>query len=442
MKKTIFTLFSMALMFGAGSVAQAQEQAHQQNQEQTPAQEPEQTIADQNSAKIDQLEEKVNKWGNLKVSGYIQGQWQWAESKGAAAFGDGGSFNKSSDNRFMIRRGRVKVTYTKGIMQAVIQPDFTEKGVSIKDVYLSVTSKSKVIAGQIGLFDRPFGYEISYSSSLRESPERSRVYLSLFPGERDCGTMLTLKGKSGWLSQFTLNAGLFNGNGVGVETDSRKDFIGRLAWLKKSDNSQLGFAFSYYYGGVLNPAVVDRPAGEVYRFAKGEGFKASEVKVGSVERRQYFGLAGQYLQQWGAGTTNLRAEFLMGDQPGTFKNNNDPSGNSFGAGTDPLYLRQFAGGYAILVQDIGRSKHSIVLKYDYYDPNTSVSGNQIGQLAGTGAADVAYSTYGIGYLFRWNQHIRLMAYYDYVDNEKSANLKGFGSRIKQNVFTARVQVKF
>ncbi|MEG1955172.1 MAG: hypothetical protein RR066_03880 [Mucinivorans sp.] len=95
-----------------------------------------------------------------------------------------------------------------------------------------------------------------------------------------------------------------------------------------------------------------------------------------------------------------------------------------------------------MVQDIGHSKHSIVLKYDYYDPNTKIKGDQIGALPGTGAADIAYSTFGVGYLFRWNQYIRLMAYYDMVSNERSANLDGYQGRIKQNVLTARVQFKF
>lgn len=395
------------------------------------SQEVEMTLPEKNEGRIDKLELDLGKMGSLKFSGYVQGQWQWAESKGAAAFGDGGSFNKNSDNRFMIRRGRIKFTYQVGIVQAVIQPDFTEKGVGIKDAYVAVTSKSKIIGGQVGLFDRPFGYEISYSSSLRESAERSRVFLSLFPNERDLGAMLNLKYK-----EFTLNAGLFTGNGIGVETDSRKDFIGRLDWLKKMENAQVGVAFSYYYGGVVSPTA------EHFSMKKGGGFQSIGNDIGRPMLRQYFGVAAQYLQQWGAGTTNIRAEVLWGRQPGTFKNNNDPSGSSFGVGTDPLYLRNFLGYYAILVQDIGRSKHSVVLKYDYYDPNTKVGGNNIGQLDGTGAADIAYSTFGVGYLFRWNQNLRLMAYYDMVDNEKSDNLKGYGSRIKQNVFTARVQVKF
>lgn len=395
------------------------------------AQEIEQTLPEKNAAKIEALELDMKKYGNLKVSGYIQGQWQWAESAGVPAFQDGGSFGANINNRFMVRRGRVKFTYTLGVAQVVFQPDFSEKGVGIKDAYLAVTSKNKFISGQLGIFDRPFGYEISYSSSLRESPERSRVFLSLFPGEREVGAMVTLK-----KGEFTLNAGAFNGNGVGSETDSNKDFIGRLAWLKKMSSAQVGAAFSYYGGTVINPVNKD------YQFTAGKGFEAKTVEVTSPLKRQYFGFSAQYLQQWGAGTTNIRAEYLLGRQPGTAKTNASPGGNSIGAGTEPLYLRDFNGGYVILVQDIGQSKHSVVLKYDFYDPNTQISGDEIGKLTNTGAADIAYTTFGFGYIYRWNQNIRLMAYYDMPSNEKSANLKGYESRIKQNVFTARVQIKF
>lgn len=387
------------------------------------------SLPEQNARKISILENDFGKWGQLKISGYLQGQWQLAESQGVAAFGDGGSFPKNSDNRFMIRRGRIKFTYTNGIVQVVLQPDFTEKGVKIKDVYIAVTSKDKIVGGQLGIFDRPFGYEISYSSSLRESPERSRVFLSLFPDERDAGAMLNLK-----YGEFTLNAGAFNGNGVASETDSYKDFIGRVAWLKTMSSARVGIAASYYHGRVLNTTEAH------YSYVKNEGFVRVDNATGTGQIRQYYGVGAQYLQQWGAGTTNLRAEFLWGRQPGTAKANNAPSGG-IASGSD-LYLRSFAGGYAILVQDIGLSKHSLVLKYDYYDPNTMVSGNQIGAQAGTGAADIAYSTFGVGYLFRWNANLRLMAYYDMVDNEHTDNLEGFDTRIKQNVLTIRAQVKF
>ncbi len=383
------------------------------------------------------------KGGQLKISGYLQAQWQLAQQKGIAAFTDGGSFNANSDNRFMVRRGRVKFTYDLGVMQVVFQSDFTEKGVSIKDAYIKLTAPSQIIGGQVGLFDRPFGYEISYSSSKRESPERSRVYLSLFPNERDLGAMLTLRGKKGtFLNRFTLNGGLFNGNGIGQETDSRKDFIGRLAYLHAYRTGEWGAAFSYYGGGVLNPA------NENYKFVKGQGFVQQNGVKGDYSKRHYFGAAAQVSQQWAAGTTHIRAEYLWGKQPGTLNKNADPGGTSFGAGKDPLYLRNFRGAYVYFIQDIGKSKHSVVFKYDNYDPNTKVSADGIGRLQGTGAADVAYNTYGIGYLFRWNKYLTLSAYYDFVDNEKCPGLastdplKDYASHIKQNVLTLRVQAKF
>lgn len=387
---------------------------------------------------VEKLKLDLGKFGEIKFSGYIQGQFQWAQEKGAAAFGDGGKFAAESDSRFMIRRGRIKMTYTKGIVTAVLQPDFTEKGVSIKDAYVALSTNNKAISGQVGVFDRPFGYEISYSSSLRESAERSRVFLSLFPGEREVGAMLTLKGAKGkgWLEQFTFNAGLFNGNGVGSETDSKKDFIGRLAWLKKWDNTQVGLAGSVYLGGTMNP--VDAK----YSYKKDVGFQKNEAVVGSYENRTYYGVGAQFLQYWGAGATNIRAEFLWGQNPGTFKANNNPSGNSFGAGLEPLYMRNFMGGYVILCQDIAHTKHSVVLKYDYFNPNTDIKSDQIGKLANTGAADISYSTFGFGYLFRLNSAVRLMAYYDIVNNQIAPHLAGYNKHINQNVLTIRAQVKF
>ncbi len=398
------------------------------------SQEEELTPTEKNSQRIELLENTLGKLNNLKISGYIQGQWQWTERKGAKALGAGGSFGENVNNRFMVRRGRVKFTYSTKNFQAVLQPDITEKGLSLKDAYLGLMTTNKVIGGQIGVFDRPFGYEISYTSSLRESPERSRLFLSLFPGERDLGAMLMLKGM-GVLADFSLDAGVFTGNGVGVETDSRKDFIGRLAWTRKFNSAEIGAAFSYYNGGIMNPDTIN------YTY-NAEGFEVREVKQKSFELRQYFGFSAKYLQLSPIGATNIRGEFIFGSQPGTIKTNAMPGGTSIGAGTDPLYLRNFMGWYIILVQDIGQTKHSVVFKYDYYDPNTKISKHDIGRLNKTGSADIAYTTFGVGYLFRLNAAIRLMAYYDFVNNERSDNLSGYENRIKEGVFTARIQVKF
>ncbi|RYY47646.1 MAG: hypothetical protein EOO06_12120, partial [Chitinophagaceae bacterium] len=52
----------------------------------------------------------VRRFENLHFSGYMQPQFQVAQSKGIESF-DGGDFRKNASNRFMLRRARVKMDY-------------------------------------------------------------------------------------------------------------------------------------------------------------------------------------------------------------------------------------------------------------------------------------------------------------------------------------------
>ena len=95
---------------------------------------------------------------------------------------------------------------------------------SFKDVYMQIKDpKFTASSIKVGVFDRPFGYEITYSSSRRESPERSTVFTTLFPNERDLGIMLTLQAKKGsaW-NILKLDAGLFAGNGIKADIKTEK----------------------------------------------------------------------------------------------------------------------------------------------------------------------------------------------------------------------------
>ncbi len=94
----------------------------------------------------------------------------------------------------MIRRGRVKFAYEGKLSQFVLQIDATEKGVALKDAYINFKDPwLQMFTLQAGVFDRPFGFEVHYSSSMRESPERARITQTLFPQERDLGAMLTIQ---------------------------------------------------------------------------------------------------------------------------------------------------------------------------------------------------------------------------------------------------------
>src|SRR5690606_2767257 len=95
----------------------------------------------------------------------------------------------------------------------------------------------------------------------------------------------------------------------------------------------------------------------------------------------------------GWGKTELRGEYWQGTQPGTASTTENPGILP----TEPTYVRNFNGAFFYFIQNIMNEKWELVLKYDWYDPNTEVSKNDIGR-TGTNLSltDIRYDTYGIG----------------------------------------------
>lgn len=406
----------------------------------------------------------------LKITGYVQAQYQSADTAGVSNVA-GGNFGSGIDNRMMIRRGRIKVAYDNELSQAVLQFDITEKGLGIKDAYLSLTEPLfRTASLTAGVFDRPFGYEISYSSSARETPERSRVYQTLFPGERDLGGRFSLQApKTSYWNFIRFDLGYMNGNGPAVETDSYKDLLGHLSISKTTTNERIkwGLGASFYNGGfaasTVNQYSMQTVNGE-------KGFAQDSIEIGDRVRREYYGVDGQFSIDWWLGMTQIRAEYLWGTQPATSASSssltaantkseskaNTTTGvvSTSNVGVD-VYSRNFEGYYVYLIQNIFETPLQLVAKYDVYDPNTGISGDQIKQsltaankLKQTGEADIKYTTWGFGLNYRWNSNIKIMAYYDMVSNETTSNIVN-GSTLKDlskdrndNVFTLRLQYKF
>lgn len=412
--------------------------------------------ADTLNAKIETVKSDLEVMKKLKLSGYVQAQWQLADTIGQASPFSGGSFPKNSDNRFSVRRGRLKLTYEGRLSQAVLQIDATERGVSLKDAYVNFKDPwLQMFTIQGGVFNRPFGFEVSYSSSSRETPERARITQTLFPGERDLGAMLTIQPrKESRFNFIRLNAALIAGNGVAVENDTRKDFVGQLGIVRTNRNETFKYAVdvSYYNGGVFQETK------KVYDMAilkdgmtKGFVVDSTESNKGQYAKRQYFGADAQFSLDWAAGLTTLRGEYIFGMQPGTSKSNVSPSNRTIpDLGVTDTYNRPFRGGYVYLVQNILGSRHEVVVKYDWFDPNTDVSGKDIVSTVDfdletletkLGAADISYSTWGVGYNVRLYPNLKLMAYYEFVKNE-STGIKGYSNDLSDNVFTLRLQFKF
>lgn len=376
---------------------------------------------------------------SVKFSGYIQSQYQYGEKDASLKVGTANENPEESFNRLGIRRGRFKLTATDGkLASGVFQVDVTEKGVGFKDAYLNLKDPwFNTIQLRAGIFDRPFGNEISYSSSRRESPERSTLFQTLFPEERDLGAMLVLQpAKTSVWNILKLEAGLFAGNGIKQETDSRKDFIGHLSLAKTVGNAfSYGLGASYYNGGVYQGSE------KVYTLNdKKFVLDENETNKGGFAKREYVGFDFQVAIASSLGISQLRAEYLFGQQPGLSGSSKSPNASSLPAAD--TYIRNFSGAYAIFVQDLGTLPLSAVVKYDFYDPNTEISGDEIGSSEGTSKTDLSFNTLGLGVLWKISNAFRLQAFYEINKNETSAHVAGRNEDLKDNVFTLRLQYKF
>ena len=143
---------------------------------------------------------------------------------------------------------------------------------------------------------------------------------------------------------------------------------------------------------------------------------------------------------WFLGMTTLRGEYIFGTQPGTSKINISPANRIIpDIGINDTYIRSFNGGYVYFVQNILHSRHEVVVKYDFLDPNTDVKGtdakssvsyNESTIKTGLGGADVAYTTWGFGYNVRIAANVKLMAYYEVVKNENTA-ITGYSKDVER-----------
>lgn len=383
-------------------------------------------------------------YGDIDISGYIQPQYQVAQSAGIHSFA-GGDFSEHSNNRFALRRARVKFDYlydkpeSGPIVFMAIQINATEKGVALRDMYGQILEpKWKKFSLLAGLFSRPFGFETNMSSSVRESPERTRMNQIILPSERDLGVMVTfnqpllgkvIKGK------LKFSAGIFNGGGLSSKTDfdNFKDVIARvqLISVRLSDKISMGLGFSGYYGSVRSDSK------SIVYFSDGAiHLDESFHNIGKRVRRAYYGADFQIKRTYHNGATELRAEYIGGVQPGTGNSNY----TAVPAAGEDIFKRRFAGGYVLFLQNIFSHRHQLIFKCDIYDPNLdfSTEKSQQNDLLYS-IADHKYTTFGLGYSFYMNKHVKLVFYYDKIYNEYFKSLQ---EDIKDDVLTARMQFNF
>jgi hypothetical protein len=409
-------------------------------------------------------ESDLSKLTKIKVSGYMQAQYQYFESKAV-----------QPTNFFSLRRARVKFAYetTDGV-KFVLTPDFAPGSLSIKDAYVVLNDRwTKTLSITAGKFNRP-NYEVEYSSSQRELPERSLVIRTLYPGERAIGAKLEYHPVN---VPLHVQVALFNGaDGLSItnidkanlnptenkDYDNYKDVMARVTYnLTLGNFGGLDFGAHGYFGSLKSNAI---------KTLSSDYETLEDIQVGDALKRTWIGGEFQFFADV-LGGLSLKGEYIAGK--------NASVGYTAVATTPPAapkpgvanFQNNFAGYYIYFIKNLGKNDQ-FAFRFDYYDPNTDITGNDVALKGFTspdgavlanrmsGKSDLATTTYGLAFHHYFDDNLRVTLGYDIVQNEKTSAaglvaddytkadgtkvVKGldYSKVINQNVMTLRIQAKF
>lgn len=409
-------------------------------------------------------EADLQKLVKIKISGYTQAQYQSFESPTTFS---------SSNSYFSLRRVRVKITYeaADGI-KFVLQPDFAPGALSLKDAYVVLNDRwTKSFSLWAGKFNRP-NYEVEYSSSQRELPERSLIIRTLYPGERAIGAKLEfnpvnvpihvqlalLNGADG----LTIN----NSAGVNLNPTENKDFDNfKDIMIRATYNLSLGsfggldFGAHGYFGSLKSYATSTLSS---------DYTTVSSIKFGDPLKRNWVGGEFQLFADI-LGGMSLKGEYIAGKNASVGYSAVAAAGTTAAVPGVANFQNNFAGYYLYFIKNLGK-KNQFAFRYDYYDPNTNITGKDVSITKFTptdatvlksktsGKSDLATSTIGLAFHHYFDDNLRITLAYDIVKNEKVGtagkvvdnyvDAKGvagtldWSNAINQNVLTLRLQAKF
>ena len=106
-----------------------------------------------------------------------------------------------------------------------------------------------------------------------------------------------------------------------------------------------------------------------------------------------------------------------------------------------MYERKFSGGFIYFLSNIGNRKNQLGIKYDWYDPNTAIRGNEIGDGNLLSATNIKYTTIGLGMIHHFTENLKTLFWYEWVKNEKT-KLARYQNDLADNIFTVRFQYRF
>lgn len=360
----------------------------------------------------------LDKLNNLKVSGFVQGRYEWHDDSINGWDSKSNSAASSTKSTFYVRRARLDTNYYGTNTEFVLQLDGGGDTVGLRDAEAAFvdTWTPLHLRISVGQFKYPFGYELQQGDPIREMPERARMIQLFFPGERDRG--LKVQGSYQFLR---FQVALVNGNGIqdpifksGKDSNAWLDLVGRLG----VDFQTIAGGVSGYYSGsdIYNPT------------------SSTDTNPANLKRYQRVRVGGDVqanLDVPALGNLSLRGEII-------YSHDKNLAYNTLAA--DACQNRVGLGWSVIAAQNLGRYLGAVV-RVDSYDPTLQSSLNS--SCVNTDGKSGTYITAGIDRIITYGGGLLL-----YV----SPNLKGTfvyehpqeqGTNKKDNdVFTAQLQARF
>jgi hypothetical protein len=357
--------------------------------------------------------------------------------------------NLLNDNRFLIRRARLKASIDREWAAGVLEFDGnTVNGATARIINAEASAKIASEPGEpsvlmltIGLFKIPFGFEILQSDKDRLFMERSTAERALFPGEYDVGARLA----GAWrFARYAI--AVQNGEPLGERTwpgrdpNAAKDVSGRLGVETPiSDNLWIAAGVSALSGKGFHAGTPSTKATVQWTDQNQDGI------VGPGEIRAVPGMAATPSRNfirfgYGAdlrlklvteplGATLLYGELYLAQDLDRGILPADPYG--------PLSrdMREL-GGYVALTQDIG-PHFAAGVRYDFYDPDRD-SADPARPLVPN---SFAYQTFAavVGAAIG---PARLTAELDVNRNHNGRDPSGNPQNLASNTFIVRGQVAF
>jgi hypothetical protein len=381
----------------------------------------------------------------LSITGYLQSQYESHQDSENELRQGGALLNQ---DRFLVRRARIRLVGDWQYAAAMIELDgntvrgfgFGLQKAEATLHYRPDPQKLPIVQGTLGLFDTPFGYELTESPRQRPFMERSQASRAFWPGEPDLGMRI-----SGGYGVLRYSAAALNGHPIGDKQYPGQDPI-----------SAKDVAFRFGVDGNPHPDV--RVAGGVSAL-RGRGFHAgTDAAKGTVQWHdlnedgvvQAYELQAipatsatpsQTFEHWAIGAdlqlqyasrlgkTKLYGELVIGQNMDRALFVADPVLTS----VDSREL----GFYVGVTQEI--TKYAIVgFRYDYYDPNADVLDKRGGKLLPYTQRMKTYSPM-VGLVLP--DRARLVFQYDIVQDFLARDLTGVPANLKNDAWTLRLQVE-